>query len=655
MYANTYDQEAAPQPNEGKDLPATFGESFQDAWSNGQLSTSGIKQSNARDQATSEYVDKIKAAGGDVDGEYATQASALRDIGGEPDVFDVANTVAGKMKAAAITAGKDLPFQFMTSGDIDNRAVQISQAASAAHTGMAAREQGLSSRLGSFVGAAASQAADPYNIPMMALPVEGLGIMGTAAAFGLASAATQTANEAANASFNERVQPGYGASGEALGNIAEAGIGGAALGGGVKVLGNVFSRLATGAWPTASKDAANGIMSEAHTLNSNVLPGAEGEAAHQAAVGTSIDQVLKGDPVDVSTAIPNESDFAKRIGDLSGDYGTTEATPYERDTRRLDDRPNAETLTAFLKRNGGIQDSGGSLKAMDMVKGNPGLINKRGLDLDTARELAAEAGYLGPDTEAAMRDTDVNDLLDRLGEGKVYSSHDMGEVGRAGDAAQFNDFLDRRDTAVEEIQNHLADEGEEPLDPEHADAAAEHRMQGKSIPDAIEHSAADLYVRDAAHARRFREAPELPEIGYEAPKEIPQGYPGEPGARDYYAGLGGRERPGAEGDLGAAQEPLRGDSPTSEQGRPSLLSSDEIRAQVAAPDATNALRADIERAIDDAAKSGKALQVPIDIDANGEPVMGSVTSALSDVDRYNELADQIAACALPGAMQEAAE
>ncbi len=37
------------------------------------------------------------------------------------------------------------------------------------------------------------------------------------------------------------------------------------------------------------------------------------------------------------------------------------------------------------------------------------------------------------------------------------------------------------------------------------------------------------------------------------------------------------------------------------------------------------MRADIERAIDEGAKAGKALQIPIDIDKDGEPIYGSAT------------------------------
>ena len=653
MFSDDYAQAAQPNPREGRDLPATFGESMADAWSNGQLATSGIKQANARDQAVSEYIGQIKQAGGDFDSEYAKQISTgPGDATYEPNPLDVANNVVASLRARGAT----LPFKPMTSDDIDDRAVQISQGAVAAHSAMAGREQTFVSRVGGFLGGAASGVADPYNIPLMAIPVEGLGILGTAAAFGAGSALTQGANEAVNAPYNERVQPGYAASGQAGMNILEAGASGAVMGGGLKVAGNVLTRMLTGAWPTAARDAANGIQSEANILDTNVLPGAEGEAAHNDALGQAIKGVLTGEPVDVSRAIAPASDFDKRIGDLQGGYtdGTTLSGPYVGPVRAPASETNiqAQTLMSFLKAKGGIVPS----TAMnDLVKGYPGLINKRGMDLDTARELAAEAGYLGPDIDEAVANTDVNDLFNALHEGKVYSVHDLGEVNRAQDAEAFNQWFDAHASARDEVQAHVGARGEEPLDPEWADLAAEHRRSGDDVDTAIERGAHDLYMKDFAQSQKFRETPEMPELGYEIPPpERAAGYEGEQGARDYYEGVGGSEGPGATSNAGAASGSVRkGGSDTGPL--PSSLTADEISERLASPETLNAMRADVERAVDDGAKAGNAPKIPIGIDENGEPIMGSVHSALGEVDRLNELADQIAACALPGAMQEAAE
>ena len=53
------------------------------------------------------------------------------------------------------------------------------------------------------------------------------------------------------------------------------------------------------------------IQSEANVLNSNVLPGAEGEAAHQDALGQSIGQILRGDPVDPDIAAASQTVMAR--------------------------------------------------------------------------------------------------------------------------------------------------------------------------------------------------------------------------------------------------------------------------------------------------------------------------------------------------------
>jgi len=150
----------------------------------------------------------------------------------------------------------------------------------------------------------------------LALPVDGLGILGTAAMWGIGAAGTQAVSEAATAPYREAVQPGYDASGQAGRNIMEAGIGGALTGGALRALGNVVTRAFTGEWPTAEKDAAHGIMSEAQIIGSNVLPGVEGEAAHNAALGQAIGQVLREHPVDVSHEInPPLADIIHGIGE----------------------------------------------------------------------------------------------------------------------------------------------------------------------------------------------------------------------------------------------------------------------------------------------------------------------------------------------------
>lgn len=72
-----------------------------------------------------------------------------------------------------------------------------------------------------------------------------------------------------------------------------------------------------------------------------------------------------------------------------------------------------QSLTQFLKQNGGLKDFGGELKAMDADKQVIGLINnKNGRNLDDMALAAWEAGYFPQSSERPT----VNDLLDAIGE-----------------------------------------------------------------------------------------------------------------------------------------------------------------------------------------------------------------------------------------------
>jgi hypothetical protein len=91
-----------------------------------------------------------------------------------------------------------------------------------------------------------------------------------------------------------------------------------------------------------------------------------------------------------------------------------------------------QSLLAFLRAAGGIKDYRGELRGREYHRTYPGLINnKKGLPLDRAREAAAEAGYLGHDTERAMAETDVNDLLNALEDAhNTFSAHDGEQLVR---------------------------------------------------------------------------------------------------------------------------------------------------------------------------------------------------------------------------------
>ena len=141
-----------------------------------------------------------------------------------------------------------------------------------------------------------------------------------------------------------------------------------------------------------------------------------------------------------------EGSVGGRLGNASGDQGLSPSprgtgstasqavgpdrftAPFHDDTvlaqaPQRPDMPRPQSLHDFVRRNGGVQDPGGDIESM----GLGGLIAKpgQGLHPDKMREAAAEAGYLGGDTAAAVRGTNVNDLLDALENGhRRYSVHD---------------------------------------------------------------------------------------------------------------------------------------------------------------------------------------------------------------------------------------
>jgi len=111
-------------------------------------------------------------------------------------------------------------------------------------------------------------------------------------------------------------------------------------------------------------------------------------------------------------------DFARRLNEAKRAGEVAEINLYEAlknpdllKGQKVKD--NRQSLTQFLKQNGGLKDFGGELKAMDGDKQVIGLINnKNGRNLDDMALAAWEAGYFPQSSERPT----VNDLLDAIGE-----------------------------------------------------------------------------------------------------------------------------------------------------------------------------------------------------------------------------------------------
>lgn len=669
MFQQDFDQEAAPRANEGRDLPATFGESFQDAWQSGQDAVSSLKQKNARNQAIGEYAEAVKGAGGDVDGEYQKEAATSGNLlwASPPDPLTVINNVVGRMKAQADAAGVDMPFTPVSEGDINDRAVTLSQQAMATQQRNLQRPHTWASFAGNILGGAASATVDPINIPALAIPFEGLGVLATAGLMGAANAAAQTASEISNSAYNERVQPGYAAGGQGLENVVGAGVGGAVLGGSVRVLGNVLTRAMTGAWPTAARDAANGVMSEANVLNSNVLPGAEGEAAHNDALGQSIAQILRGDPVDPDIAAASQAVMAKAQRDQAFTLPKFDAAEVSRlsEEAELHERSGALTdqLAGLPAGDQGAADTLARLRTVESQLGEAttpearrALSNRRDeLLTDTTPETLQDAAAPIEQRRAATSEQAAIDA--RLQE--IQNERGQAQLDQAASGEPAQEPLSQRVRPYQEPTlfdvhtgriDALLDMREGAIAAGEGSPEMPYRTNGiaRGVRALAQIGGSDMSPDEAqALARRIVASGTSDEARFilnqvtDRPRTLMSTLPSP---EDFAEAM----------KAGAADAP-----------RPGFLTADQIREQLAAPETASAARADVERAIDEAAQSGKELQTPTGLkftggyDKAGLPIMdpsfGSVADQLAEVDKMNELAAQILACATPGAMQMAAE
>jgi hypothetical protein len=273
------------------DAPATFGDTFDAAWHDGQLFSSSVARGNAQMAGLDSYIDEVNQKSGQ---------DIRRDVYGRLDMMNAANEAVAKIRKT----NPDIQLPDLTDDELNKRAVAASSEAHQAATEMAGRDKTLGGKIGGVLGELASGTVDPINLVGMAVAPEAkLGIVATAAAWGGYGAASQSVNEVMNAGFRNQVEPGYTASDQPGMNVVESAVGGAALGGLFKGMGNVWSRMKTGEWPRSVRDAGNIVESEANIQQSNVLPGAEGEAAHREALGSAIDDIVASRSVAASESV----------------------------------------------------------------------------------------------------------------------------------------------------------------------------------------------------------------------------------------------------------------------------------------------------------------------------------------------------------------
>lgn len=730
-----------PQANEGGELPATFGESYDAAWSQGELASSSIKQTNARNAAIAEFSDQIKAAGGDVDSEYA---SRLTPTGGEsmmePDHLDVANTALAKLKAK----NPGVQIAPLTQDDVDKRAVQLSQGSVAAAQQQGGREQSFASRAGSFLGASASSFNDPMNLPLMAIaPEDSVGILGHALQFGGGAAVSQAANELMNRGYNEQVQPGYGAQG--VENVVEAGLSGAALGGGLRAFGKVLEGVSTRFWPTATRDAANVVRSEAQIDGSNVLsradgqppdgtvrlyrgetagggpilPGSDvtggwfttsidkarrfgdvsyvdvprselgsfvqghggadefltdnpkfraglkpladpvaGEAAHREALGGAIDSVLKGDAVKPALPPAMERELDRASIFPAGPWDTAEERAQAAARLLGIEQPLSVREGIFgggnavaqlwTKREGGVPE--GVAQRFSLGVKSPEEMSEAELHSVMSHELGHAVDHAltaSPEEKAAIQSDYERAIESSKGQTVEQYLNRFSTPENAKARIQYPEtrtyplqlladkkpgfhkyFTSRREWFADQVAGYLSN-AKAPFEQSGAVRDFLDRRVRENMPAAMPEDAKTVVLDRIRDAKTPDEARWIANQINDRPQTLADTMPTQ-------AAFAAANR---EAERAAPQPPT--------------IPSDQVPELLTAPDAMKAQRADVERAIDAAAKSGKALQIPIGVDAAGEPIMGSATRALTEIDKMNELADQIAQCALPGAEQAA--
>jgi len=316
LWQNNTAVAALPQPEEGRDLPATFGESFDAAWQEGQQFSDNLAHSNAERAAFDGYLNDVQQASGE---------DIRKQVYARTDLMQSAQDVVGKMKAAnpALMTIPDL-----TDDELERRTIQASQTARANYAALADREKTFGGKVGMALGGIATTALDPVNlVSAVVVPEAAVGVLGRAVLWGAFGAVSQAANEKMNAGFREQVQPGYGASGEPGANIAEAGIGGAAFGATTKLLGNLWRYMKTDPMlPTTVRDAGNVVESEANIQQSNVLPSVGGEVAHREALGKAIDDIVAGRKMDVDTQVAGHDPAASVDEAMTARGAATEAT-----------------------------------------------------------------------------------------------------------------------------------------------------------------------------------------------------------------------------------------------------------------------------------------------------------------------------------------
>lgn len=630
---------ATPQPGEAQDVPAGFGEKFAGEWAHNGMVTGALANENTRNAAVGSFIDQIRQAGG---GDAFDSAYAARVGNGDVnltsgDALDVANGVVAQLRQKS----PSLALQPITDDELNRRALGLQQGAQATYGDLQARGSTFAGALGGFLGGLSASAAEPQNIAALAIPIGGeLGLLRSVLMGAGIGAGSQAVSEALNPNRAQVEGPAY----SPLGEIAQAGVAGGAVGGIAHGLGALWTRVKTGAWPTSVRDAGNLVESEANIANTNILPGADGEAAHRDALGQSIDQILNGKPVNVDIArasqalmarLQSERPFAVPVVNM-GEVARTseEAGLQERGAAIADqlavlpagDQNAAETLARVRQ----IESDTAQAPSFEARRA---LSNRRDeLLADTTPEQLQAAA--APIEQRRALEAEQSSINDRLGE---IAAERAKLTPPTGDAAQPFNLGQTSGVAPTLFDIHQG----------RIDNLMEMRSGGPDMRPSLESgvkalgdlTGADMPAEDVkdiasrvAAAKSDGEARAILNETVARPRTIRETLP----ARSQGAG-----------DVNPAASRM--------PSVPDRSFADSVEPEATLADARNdrAMQAEAERQLDRLAAEKGDIQIPVGADERGEPIYRSMADILDEAKADRDAAAQLEACMSP--MSEAAE
>lgn len=223
------------------------------------------------------------------------------------------------------------------------------------------------------------------------------------------------------------------------------------------------------------------------------------------------------------------------------------------------------SLRGFVRKNGGIKDTGGDLRAADLHKDSrfKGVINNtRGLSPDAMLRKAQDAGYFAGESEAdTVRTLTENDLLQALiGEARGVDTYAAADMGKADRYTEYVNSVQESDIENDVLDDIILGAKRAGLDLNRDEAreVAVLRDQGYDERDAL-----DMVVERAAIQMENElsekagedpeyEIPDVPEI-----KKTRQGKAGAAPRAAEAARAGQKERAARGGQSAAAQEGLK--------------------------------------------------------------------------------------------------